>query len=106
VDDLEVRLPSGLRLGHREQPRGDQLVDHRGGARGRQALAQLVGGQLGAGAVGGDQVAEDLAGQALLVGGQRLERGLGVADQRAGDPAHRVVGAAGQLAEPAVAQLP
>ena len=104
VDDLDVRLALDVR--HRDQPRGDQLVEHDAGARGGDALAQLLGRQAGARTVGGDQVAEDLARDALLVGGEPIERGLGVADQRPADPAHRVVGAARQLAEPAVAELP
>ena len=104
MGDLDP-LAARFALADDEQARAHQLLHHR-----RAALAEHVvelrAGEDGAGALGGDRVAEDLAHQALLVRAHRLERRLGVLRERAAHTAERPVGLVADLVEAAVAQLP
>ena len=81
----------------RTAPLGDRLVEH------RQQLIPLADR---AGALGGDQVAEELADDGDPLDADPVDGRLGVARERAADAADVVVGLAGEQAGLAIALLP
>ena len=106
VDDLDaVRARLALarpRLVRREQPRGDELVEHPGRrARVGEGREKLLARRDRAGPLRRDEVAEDLAHRGDAPGADPLERRLGVPRERARDAADLVAGREGE--EPALA---
>ena len=94
-------------LVRRQQPRVDELpqdvLRHRPIPEGRQHL--LAAGD-GAGALGGDEVAEDLADDVLPFGADAVDGGLGMLGEGALYPGHPPVSLAGQDLSLPVATFP
>ena len=108
LDPVVARLAvPALDLVRRQQPRVEELAQD---VLGRRAVGeggqQLVAVDDGARALGGDEVAEDLAHQALPLGADPVQRGLGVLGERALDAGDLPVGLAGEELPLAVALLP
>jgi hypothetical protein len=108
LDPMVARLALlPLHLVCRQQPRVDELAEDifrsRSVGKGRQ---QLLAVDDGAGALGGDEVAEDLADGRLTRGADVVHRGLGVLGEGALDPGDLPVGLAGEELPLPVALLP
>jgi hypothetical protein len=106
VHQLHGALAAGV-LGHRQQPRRHQTIEHPlrlgGLARGRKQLGQRHDG---ARFFAGDQPQQQAATSRLLGRREHREDVVGVRGQRAERTAQRLVGRAGQPLPTSVARLP